>query len=132
MKFYSSAKLAIAFISLCCISVPAIAACSDNELKKYARLDDVLIEYKELFKEAMRLISEDGDAVKYCQLEKRLNKLSLEYISVDKKLKEACPVFYSNEWLQDGKKARDLFNHNQPKHQAQIDACAAQGINPLP
>ena len=128
MKFHSSAKLAIVIMSLCCISAPATAACSNKELNEYTRADDILIEYKELFKEALRVLSDRQDEVKYCQLERRLNELSLEWLSVDKKLKEACPVFYSNEWLQDGKKARDLFNYNKTKHQGAIDVCVANGI----
>ena len=128
MQLNPSAKLLVVLISLCCISPPAMADCSDDELKKYTRMDDILMEYKELFKEAERVHSERHDVVTYCRLQRRLNKLSLEWLSVDKKLKEACPVFYSNEWLQDGKKARDLFNHNKTLHQGAIDACVANGI----
>jgi hypothetical protein len=105
-----------------------MADCSDDELNKYIRMDDILMEYKELFKEAERVHSKRQDVVTYCRLQRRLNKLSLEWLSVDKKLKEACPVFYSNEWLQYGKEARDLFNHNKTLHQGAIDACVANGI----
>ena len=128
MRLHSSAKLLVVLISLCCISSPVMADCSDDELNKYIRMDDILIGYKELFKEAERVHSKRHDVVTYCRLQRRLNKLSLEWLSVDKKLKEACPVFYSNEWLQYGKEARDLFNHNKTLHQGAIDACEANGI----
>ena len=101
MKFYYSAKRALLFISLCCLSAPAIAACSDEELLEYTRVDDALMEYKESFKKTKPALDKAAksnsreDLAKYCQIERQNNQLSLEWISIDDKIKKACPVFYS-------------------------------------
>lgn len=134
MKFYPSAKQAFMFISLCCLSAPAVAACSNDELRKYVKVDNILEDYKEVFVKARRAYEQAtesesrADAVKYCQLERQMNNLSLEWLSLDRKLKQACPIFYA-EWAIDGKEARDLFNNNQPRHQKVDDACVIDGYS---
>ena len=133
MMLYSSAKRTFVFISLCCLSAPAIAACSDEELREYVQVDVILMEYKKSFKKSRLVFGQfaesqsRADGAKYCQLERRNNKLSLQWLSLDGKLKEACPIFYS-KWLQDGKEARDLFNNNQPRHQRVVDGCEVDGL----
>lgn len=114
------------FISLCCLSAPAIAACSDVELRKYTQADDILGGYQESFKKMRRALDQAAksnpreDAAKYCQLECRNNQLSLEWLSLDGKPKEDCPIFYGG-WLQDGKEARDMFNNNKLRHQRVVE-----------
>ena len=132
MKFYYSAKRALLFISLCCLSAPAIAACSDQELLEYDRVDDALMEYKESFKKTKPALDKAAksnsreDLAKYCQIERQNNQLSLEWISIDDKIKKACPVFYSKS--KGGNEGRKMFNNNQPRHQKVVDACVVDGF----
>ena len=131
MKSYFSAKRAFLFISLCCLTAPAIAECSNDELLEYARVDEVLAEYKDSFVEA-KLASDKfdktkalEDATKYCQIQRRNLQLSQEWLSIDAEIKKACPVFYSKGGGNDG---RVMFNTNQPLHQKQVDICDSNSL----
>ena len=126
--FEAMLKRALIFISMCCLSAPAIAACSKDELQKFDKLDDILVDYKELFKKGRQALDQatksesTADAIKYCELEWEMNELSLQWLKLDRLLKETCPIFYT-KWIIEGEEARDLFNNNQPRHQAVVDAC---------
>ena len=131
MKFDSLAKRAFLFISLSFLTAPAIAGCSDDEILEYARVDEVLAEYKDSFVE-VKLASDKfdktkalEDATKYCQLQRRNLQLAQEWLSIDAEIKKACPVFYSKGGGNDG---RVMFNTNQPIHQRGVDACEANGL----
>ena len=121
-------KRALIFISMCCFSAPAIAACSKGELQQFDKLDDILVEYKELFEKARQAFGQAtksesrADAIRYCELEWEMNELSMEWLKLDSILKETCPIFFT-EWLIEGKEARDLFLSNQPRHQVVVDGC---------
>ena len=131
MKSYFSAKRAFLFISLCCLSAPAIAECSNDELLEYARVDEVLAEYKDSYIEAnlaFKKYNETNaveDATKYCQLHRQNLQLSQEWLSIDAEIEEACPIFYRKGGENDGK---NMFNTNQPLHQNQVDICDANGL----
>ena len=131
MKFDSLAKRAFLFISLCCLTAPAIAGCSDDEILEYARVDEVLAEYKDSFVE-VKLASDKfdktkalEDATKYCQLQRRNLQLAQEWLSIDAEIKKACPIFYNEGGGDEGKV---MFNTNQPLHQKQVDICEANGL----
>ena len=121
-------KRTLIFISIYFISTPTVAACSKDELQKFNTLDDILVEYKELFKKGRQAFEQatrsesTADGIKYCEIEWEMNERSQEWLSLDKLLKETCPIFYT-KWIIEGKEARDLFNNNQPRHQAVVDAC---------
>lgn len=123
-----AAKRVLMFIFMCCLSVPPVFACSNKELKKYAKLDDILVEYKELypkFVEAYKKTVETDlmtDAVRVCKVSRELNNLSLEWLGLDQKLERACPVFYV-KWVTEGEEARDMFGNNQVRHQSVVDNC---------
>jgi len=131
MKFDSLAKRAFLLISLCCLTTPAIAGCSDEKLKEYLRLDDVLEEYHDYFDEvnlAFKKFNETNareDAAKFCQTQRRSLQLSQEWLSLIAELEKACPIFYNEAGEWDG---RNMFNTNQPLHQREVDACEANGL----
>jgi hypothetical protein len=131
MKFDSLAKRAFLFTSLCCLTAPAIAGCSNDELLEYARVDEVLAEYKDSYIEANLAIEKYKetnaleDVTKYCQLQRQNLQLSQEWLSIDAEIEKACPIFYSKGGGDDGKV---MFNTNQPLHQNMVDTCEANGL----
>lgn len=117
-------------ISLCCLSAPAIAECSKNELLEYVRIDEVLAEYKDSYAEAeiayekFRETQTLEDVTKYCKIQRKNIQLTQEWLSLDAQLGRSCPVFYSK--LKGD--AKVMFNTNLPVHQREVDACEANGL----
>ena len=132
MNFYTSAKRAFLFISLCCLTAPAIAGCSDDEILEYARVDEVLEEYQDAFDEgklAFKKFNETNaqeDIVKYCQIQRKNIQQTQEWLSIDAQLEKACPIFWSKS--KGGVEGRAMFNTNLPIHQREANVCEANGV----
>ena len=128
MKFDSLAKRTFLFISLCCLSAPAIAECSKDEYEfQLGTLKSIWTELKDLSDKKMEVVKKDEGQAKFCQIEKRLKQLNRAYLSVDTALEKSCPSNYE-KYRSTLKNSRDIFIKGKSMHQKNVDICIKDGF----
>ena len=128
MKFDSLAKRTFLFISLCCLSAPAVAECSKDEYEfQLGTLKSIFTELKDLGDKKMEVVKKDEGQAKFCQIEKRMKQLNRAYLSVDTALEKSCPSNYE-KYRSNFKIGRDICIKAKSIHQKNVDICTKDGF----
>ena len=128
MKFDSLAKRTFLFISLCCLSAPAMAECSKDEYEfQLGTLKSIWTELIDLGDKKMEAVKKDEGQAKFCQIEKRMQQLNRAYLSVDTALEKSCPSNYE-KYRSTLKISRDIFIKGKSMHQKNVDICTKNGF----